>query len=368
MHTRRVFHLTGAIALACLTLQVFSLAAIAQTDIAQLQSRRNVGLFFDKLRDGREVNVAFLGGTVSAGPSGQEAGKGLRASTLSWLRAQYPRQKINELNATVRGTGSAYGAIRVRRDVVEHKPDLAIVEFAYDDARETDDDIQRSIEGIIRQLLAVSEPPEIIILCIPRDGDQRVPKLHDQIAGFYRIPAVTVMEGSGAKPADALIQYLDSVSKLQASPPVRILPGYFVSDEMTYGESKAFAEIAYGNSWKLESTTERSLPSSLVVSSKAEATLEIVFEGTVAGISFRTGPDGGLLECLIDGKPAPGVLANIDTYSKEAGIATRILTGGLSAGEHKLTVKVTGKKNPASSGNTIRLGSLLIGGSRPERL
>ena len=51
-----------------------------------------------------------------------------------------------------------------------------------------------------------------------------------------------------------------------------------------------------------------------------------------------------------------------------ARVAGAILAGGLGLGEHRLTIRVLAEKNPQSGGGRVKLGYLLIGGQRPERL
>jgi hypothetical protein len=145
---------------------------------------------------------------------------------------------------------------------------------------------------------------------------------------------------------------------------------------MNYGEFKAVVEIKpqrgsakeRGANWRIEASNDRALPSELLVSERPGAQVEYYFDGGVIGVSYRTGPDGGIIECLIDGKPAPPPLSRIDTYSRVPQLGARIIAGGLGAGEHKLTIRVLGEKNPKSSGYNVRLGYLLIGGTRPEKL
>lgn len=377
------------------------LALLITTHTAALQpapqtaaARRNIGLFFDKLRAGKTVSVAYLGGSVSQGVGASDANKtSYRALVNAWLHSRYPKSRINELNATVAGTGSIYGAIRARRDVVEYKPDLVFLEFATSDEGETEDAVKKSIEGIIRQLLAVSQPPEIVLLYTTNAARKAAIAWHEEVANFYHLPALNLQEmvwkqleasnssfatlsKDGMNPNDEghklyashIIEYLAAQEKLPSSPLIRVLPMPLLSDEMTYGELKAFAEIMHGGGWKLEPTADKMLPASLLVSDKATTEITASFEGTVVGLTFRMGPDAGQFECLIDGKPAPEPLRLIDAYDKDAHIATRILAGGLSYGEHKLTIRVKGEKNAKSSGNHVRLGAFLIGGARPEKL
>ena len=137
---------------------------------------------------------------------------------------------------------------------------------------------------------------------------------------------------------------------------------------MKPAELRALAEFKHDATWRKEANNDRTLPSLLLSSDKANAQLELYFEGSVLGLSYRVGPDGGTFECLIDGKPAPAPLNKIDAYDTNAHIQTRLIPGGLLPGEHKLTIRVIGEKHAKSSGNTVRLGSLLVGGQRPERL
>lgn len=357
-------------------------------------ARRNIGLFFEKLRAGKTVSVAYLGGSISQGIGASDPNKtSYRALVNNWLRNRFPKVRLNELNATVGGTGSIYGAIRARRDVVEYKPDLVFIEFATSDNGEAEDAIKKSIEGIVRQLLAVSQPPEIVLLYTTNANRNACVRWHEEVASFYHLPALnlqdllwkqleanntpfTAVSKDGLNPNDEghklyanyITDFLAEQEKLPPAAPIKVLPMPLLSDEMTYGELKAFAELTHGAGWKTEPTTDKMLPASLLVSDKANTEITATFEGTVVGLTFRMGPDAGIFECLIDGKPAPEPLRQIDAYDKEPHIATRILAGGLSYGEHKLTIRVKGEKNAKSTNHHVRLGAFLIGGARPEKL
>ena len=356
--------------------------------------RRNIGLFYEKIRTGKAVTVAYLGGSITQGAGATDPNKtSYRALVTTWLRTHFPKTQINEINAAVGGTGSAYGSIRVRRDVVEQKPDLVFIEFAINDAGEKEEAAKKSLEGIIRQLLAVSQPPEIVMIYTTSEKRNAVVAWHETIASYYRLPAINLQDAvwkqidegkisfsalskDGVHPnddgyklyANLVTDFLTVQETLTPSPLVKVLPGYLLSDEMTYGELKPFAEFAHNATWKSEATTDKTLPSSLLVTDKANAEISVSFEGTVVGLSYRMGPDCGIIECLIDDKPAPDPLRQIDTYYKDHHISTRIIAGGLPPGEHKLTIRVKGEKNAKSTGNFVRLGAFLIGGARPERL
>jgi acyl-CoA thioesterase I len=358
------------------------------------QARRNIGVFFDKLRAGKAVTVAYLGGSITAGVGASNPEKSsYRALVTDWLRKRYPKSQITEINAAVVGTGSLYGALRARRDVIAFKPDLVFIDFAIDDAGEDEGSAKKAIEGLLRQLLIIPQPPEILML-YTTTAKRDVPNdWHESIAAYYQVPSIDLQSQIGAmidsgkvKPAELwkdgvnptdtghkayaeeITNFITEQEMLKPTPIARNLPSPFVSDEMNYGEFKAMAEIKHDASWRKEPNADRKLPTILLASVKAGAQLEYYFEGTVIGISFRMGPDCGIIEVLIDGKPAPSPVARIDCYDSAPHIGTRIIAGGLSPGEHKLTIRVTGEKNAKSTGTAVRLGYLLVGGTRPERL
>ena len=130
--------------------------------------RRNIGIFFDKLRAGLPVTVAYLGGSITAGAGASNPEKSsFRAMVTDWLRKNHPKSEITELNAAINNTGSGggslYGALRARRDVIAYKPDLVFVEFAVNDTNEDEAAARKAIEGLLRQLLVVAQPPEVVM-------------------------------------------------------------------------------------------------------------------------------------------------------------------------------------------------------------
>ncbi|MCI0661759.1 MAG: GDSL-type esterase/lipase family protein, partial [Acidobacteria bacterium] len=358
------------------------------------QARRNIGVFFDKLRSGKAITVAYLGGSQTAGIGASNPERtSYRVLVTEWLRKKYPKSQLTEINAAVGGTGSLYGALRARRDVIAFKPDLVLIDFAINDANEDEGSAKKAIEGLLRQLLIVPQPPEILLLYSTTAKRDVRNEWCESIAAYYQVPSINLQDQLGAlidsgkvkpsdfwrdgvNPSDAghriyaelITNFLDEQEKLKATPIVRNLPPPIVSDEMNYGEFKAIAEIKHDATWRNESSTDRTLPTILLASDKTGAQIEYYFEGTVIGISYRMGPDCGIIEVLIDGKAAPIPLAKIDCYDSTAHIGTRIIAGGLGPGEHKLTIRVTGERNPRSSGNHVRLGYVLVGGTRPERL
>jgi lysophospholipase L1-like esterase len=100
--------------------------------------------FFAKLTAGEDVRIAYLGGSITA----QE---GWRPKSLAYFQKVFPKAKVSQIDAAIGGTGSDLGVFRLKQDVLDHKPDLLLVEFAVNDGGAPPAQIYRTMEGIVRQ-------------------------------------------------------------------------------------------------------------------------------------------------------------------------------------------------------------------------
>lgn len=159
----------------------------------ECRPRRGWPNFFAKAATpGAEVRIAYFGGSITAQP-------GWRPKTLAHLQKTFPLAKLLEINAAIGGTGSDLGVCRLRQDVLEHRPDLVLVEFAVNDGGATPEMIFRCMEGIVRQTwralpqcdigfvytLTEALAPDML------DGKfQRSASAMERIADHYGIPTI----------------------------------------------------------------------------------------------------------------------------------------------------------------------------------
>ena len=95
-------------------------------------------------KPGAQVKVAYLGGSITAQP-------GWRPKTLAYFQKTYPNARFSEINAAIGGTGSDLGVYRLKHDVLDAQPDLLFIEFATNDGGAPPLQIQKCMEGIVRQ-------------------------------------------------------------------------------------------------------------------------------------------------------------------------------------------------------------------------
>lgn len=152
-----------------------------------------------KLKEGRPVTVAYLGGSITYA-------NGWRVHTDRMLREKFPASEIKMVKAGVPGTSSALGAARLERDVLRHNPDLVFVEFAVNGggigtgAGDKWLDYSRpAMEAIVRQITAHNPQTDIcfVYTCSTYyrkwfDQDQLPPVAieHEAVANHYGIPSV----------------------------------------------------------------------------------------------------------------------------------------------------------------------------------
>ncbi len=98
------------------------------------------------------------------------------------------------------------------------------------------------------------------------------------------------------------------------------------------------------------------------VSETAGAKVTLPFRGTSISWSGYRGPNAGIARVQIDG----GTAIEVDTYSAAIRIQDIVFTAkGLTDADHTLTIEVTGRKNPASTGAEVFVDSFDV--SAPGR-
>ena len=150
-----------------------------------------------KIRNGEKVYIAAIGGSVTEGAGPEKFTDGYAYQFFRALKAKYAPGEGKNLyfnDAGLSGTGSLLGVVRYQKDVVEvlgHKPDLLIVEFAVNDNGDTI--CQRSFEGIIGQALAENEECAVLALyCAASYGNTSLQK--KPVADYYSVPQVNMLE------------------------------------------------------------------------------------------------------------------------------------------------------------------------------
>ena len=167
-------------------------AAQAADELKARATRDGIGHVMAKIRAGKEVGVAYLGGSITQM-------NGWRRLTQEWLAKRYPQAKFREINAAIGGTGSDLGVYRVGKDVIARRPDLVFVEFATNDSPKDPEGTLRNFDGIVRQIWANDPETDIVFVYTVTatsvkhylDGRrQPTAEAMERLAQHYGIPSV----------------------------------------------------------------------------------------------------------------------------------------------------------------------------------
>ena len=150
-----------------------------------------------KIRNGENVKVAVIGGSVTEGAGPEKFTDGYAYQFFRALKAQYAPgdgSNVSFNNAGLSGSGSLMGIVRYEQDVVDvcgGLPDLLLVEFAVND--NGDVLCQRSFEAIIRKaMLANPDCAVIALYCVATYGNTSAQKI--PVATHYAIPQINMLE------------------------------------------------------------------------------------------------------------------------------------------------------------------------------
>ncbi len=349
-----------------------------------VRPRQGLGNVLTKLRDGQPVKIAYLGGSITAAP-------GWRVKTREWFAREFPKAKVEEINAAIGGTGSDLGVFRLERNALRHKPDLLFVEFAVNDGGAAPTRIWQAMEGIVRQTWTTNPRIDICFVYTFRTGYEKdlLPGLCPQaasamelLAAHYGIPSINValktvelskagklvyqsaestpagvirFSTDGVHPLDEGHQiYTDvvaaAVRQMAESKPVdhqSSLASTFVADHWQAAKMVPIAQPMLTGSWRKLSPGDElqrhfgERMGTLWESGKPGSRVSFKFRGSIARLYDLLSPDGGQVVITVDGVERPKPVPRFDSYCTYPRIATLPIAEGLDAGQvHSVTVEI----------------------------
>lgn len=148
---------------------------------------------FQKAKNGEEITVAYLGGSITQGSS---AGDDLCYArlTTNWLIEQFPDAKINYVRAGIGATGSYIGVHRAQRDVTSKNPDLVFIDFSVNDTTEHTERNTDSYDSLIQLLWNSESAPAVVTIAMTMEDGTSFQRYHSEICKAYQIPMISYRE------------------------------------------------------------------------------------------------------------------------------------------------------------------------------
>lgn len=304
----------------------------------ELAIRNGLPNFFSKVKAGKPLSIAFIGGSVT------QMDNKYRNQTAKYLQNLYPKSAIKFINAGVSGSGTDLGACRIGEQVLKYHPDLIFVEYAVNGS------YLPGLEGIIRQVIKNDPQTDICLLYAIMTGQSQlyakgqVPdniKQLETVAEYYHLPGIQLgWEPSALEAAGKLIfkpdpkitdkpvfsdgihptemggwiyagTIIKSLNKMQAmaSAKKHILPSPMIKDNWEDGRMLTADDVTFNGDWvKVDPSTDVRLKQFkpwfpyVMRADKAGASFSFTYTGSKIGVFDIGGPEVGQMDVIVDGK------------------------------------------------------------------
>lgn len=358
----------------------------------------NCRIKFENEKKGR---VAFLGGSITYNP-------GWRVMVSDFLKKKFPGTEFEFVSAGIPSLGSTPGAMRFSRDVLSKgKIDLLFQEAAVNDATNgiLPEQQVRGTEGIIYQALRSNPYMDIVILHFA-DKDKMadynngiVPEViqqHEKVAEYYSVNSINLAKEVNDRIINGEFTWRDDFRDLHPSPfgqelYFRTIKYMFETswkdpagteqksgslpektlDPFSYinGHFEPVGKVKTGKGWRLTNnwkpsdkaaTREGFVNVDVLETSQPGATLKLRFTGRAIGLFVTSGPDAGIIEYNIDGSDFRQA-DQFTQWSKGLHLPWLImLEDELKEGKHKVILRMSADKNPASRGTVCRIHHIAV--------
>lgn len=352
-------------------------AFVATGDTARLQQ------VFAKAAAGGTVTVAVIGGSITAGAQASKPDARYANRIAAWWRTQFPGAKVALVNAGIGATGSNFGALRARRDLLSKQPDFVVVEYAVNDGPTRDH--AESLEGVLRQILAEPQQPAVVLLFMMNQKGGNAQEWHAKVGAHYALPMVSYRDALwpeieakrlawtdlspdevhpndlGHELAAHYVTTLLARIRTAATGPIAALPAPLVSDLYANTTLLEAADLkpAQGDGWSFDATNK--------AWSSAKPGSVVTFE--VSGrmimlMHYRLHGAMGKARVQVD-EAEPRTLDGWFSGTWGGYRETTILARDLKPGPHRVRIELLEEKSAESTGHEFRV--LAIGAAGTDQ-
>ena len=149
---------------------------------------------FNKAKNGENILVAFLGGSITQGCNSTVYEKCYVELVSKWFEEKFNNVKVEHINAGVGATGSIIGVHRAERQVISKNPDIIFI-----DAAVNDDDsyiCKVSYESEIRKLLSSPSKPAVIEVFMTMENGVNYQEQQIEIGKHYNLPMISFRDSA----------------------------------------------------------------------------------------------------------------------------------------------------------------------------
>lgn len=355
--------------------------------------------FFFRAKEQREITVAFLGGSITAG-------SGWREIVMDYLEKEYPQLTWTFLNAGIPSLGSLPHAFRLQGDVLSQgRIDLLFVESAVNDLANGAPVLcqRRSLEGIVRHAKKINPSMDIVLMAFAdeikvEDYDaKKIPgevQAHEDVARHYKLPFINLAKEVASRIKAGEFTWIKDFRDLHPSPfghqlyfrsirrmfqlaeqkfsPIKDYQGlpapmdpfnYSSAEYVSVAAAKEMTGFVVDAAWTPRDsakTRKRFVDVPMLVSARPGDSFEFSFKGNAVGLALISGPDAGMIRYSIDGSKEE-TKDLFTQWSRSLHLPWYIILGdGLKNRKHTVRVTLLESHHPKATGSACRIVHFLV--------
>ncbi len=157
--------------------------------IASAGDLTRVHRLFQAASRGEKLTVGVIGGSITQGASASTVEKRYPATVVRWLKERFPKAEWAFVNAGIGATGTNYGCLRARRDLLSKAPDLVVTEYAVNDGNTPE--CAETYEGLLRQILSSPKQPAVLMLFTMNQSGGNAQEWQSKLGRHYGLPMLS---------------------------------------------------------------------------------------------------------------------------------------------------------------------------------
>ena len=143
-----------------------------------------------KAQSGENVNVAYLGGSITGGGSSSTPAKSFANLSYQYFSETFGcGSNVSYTNAGLAGTSSIVGNMRVDNDVFSKNADIIFIEFAVND--QGGERFQKSFESLLKKCLSQENEPAVVVITLCTQSGSSCQDWMAKIAKNYDVPVIS---------------------------------------------------------------------------------------------------------------------------------------------------------------------------------
>lgn len=164
--------------------------------LKQLGNPKRLAGAIKRAKEGKDVTLAYIGGSITQGAGGTPINTGCYAykSYKAFADRYGNGNNVHFIKAGVGGTPSELGMLRFDRDVLRdgNYPDVVVIEFGVND--EGDETKGNCYESLVKKVLMLPNEPAVILLFAVFANDWNLQKRLSPVGQLYELPMVSILD------------------------------------------------------------------------------------------------------------------------------------------------------------------------------